>query len=124
MNITTALRESIDIALAVDGGFTFDPRTETFIRPGDPTMPVPKGYAIAIPDTESDDLEELAAKAEVASFVNGRDAFIGGWRDANGKLWLELSEIHDIPEPDARLIGKRRKQLAILEMATGKELWI
>lgn len=119
----TQTRNAIETALAVDGGFTFDPRTGEFLRPGQSGL---YGYAIAVPETEVTDAEtglpELIERAAVHSYVAGRDAFIGGWLH-DGKLYLELSEIHtDKNRAEAIRLAKYRNQLAILDLATGEEI--
>jgi len=102
--------DAMQIALLVDGGFTFDPRSGRFLRP---TIDDVDGYAIAIPNT-------ITTLADVASITVPDGAFIGGWIDDTDKVWLELAEVLDIPRADAIRIGHERGELAILDFATGE----
>lgn len=107
-------QSAIDTALAVDGGFTFDPRSGAFLRPVTDGI---EAYAIAIPGTESVDVAELIENAT-------DDAFIGGWIDRNGVTIVELSELWAVTREQAMLIGRARNQLAILDFRTGEAITV
>lgn len=117
---TYQLANAMHTALAVDGGFTYDATLRRFYRPGDNDAPI--GFAIAIPDTEAsiDELQSMVDETNFLLNMEGREVFIGGWYDDTNKLWLELSEVLDIPRDKAIQTAKGRDQLAILDMQTGE----
>lgn len=120
MHSHTVIEPTIDamsVAIAVDGGFTYDPFQGRFIRPGDPLI---EGYVVAIPGTEGSipDLLDACARSHM------RNTFIGGWWDTEEqRLWLELC--HILPnERTARILGHEYGQKAIFDLYNGEEIWL
>jgi len=112
--------------LRVDGGFTFDPRTEELVMIGAVT-----GYAIAVPGTErvvgsgSITRDEFATAfvALVRAYgpLLGAGGCVGGWYSPDRDVYLiEISEIHHVDRDTAVRLGARRNQEAILDLATGE----
>lgn len=117
--MTTAIvpsQAAIETAILVDGGFTFDPRSGEFLRPGTGEL---TGYAIAIPNTESNDIRELV------NAIGNADEYVGGWYDPDAlAVTMELSELWNVTRQQALLIARARNQKAILDFATGEEITV
>lgn len=119
--LTVPTVSEMETAILVDGGFTYDPLTGSFIRAGRDNGKSPTGYMIAVPDTASDDPEDLITAWETYPFPT----YIGGWYNPETqRIDLELSELFPVDLATASRIGRHRNQKAILEMHTGNTIWL
>lgn len=113
-------------AIEINGGFTYDLRTDTLVTIGEAT-----GYAIAVPGTEriigagSVSRETFADRfvdvvREFADIIDN-GAYVGGWySDDRDAYMIEISEIHNVDRDTAVRVGEARNQEAILDLATGE----
>jgi hypothetical protein len=109
--------------ITADGGFTYDPGTDSFVSVGEAT-----GYVIAIPGTEmllgsaGMTRDQFAARfaALVSDAVTGHGVYVGGWLSPDRGYLIELSEVHNVDRATAIAIGVARNQEAIMDLATGE----
>lgn len=120
--MTTSLIDTIK----TDGGFTFDPHTDSLIKVG-----TVSGYAIAVPGTErligsGSITRERFADAFVAvvrefSDMIDNGAVVGGWYSAERDAYMvEITEIWDVDLDEAVEIGTARNQEGIFDLANGE----
>lgn len=120
------LNPALPAALA-SGGFTYDPRDDRMITVGDR-----EGFVIAIPGTErllrpNFTTEEFAAAladalASVDASKYGDDVMIGGWKSGHRGYMIELSNVFEVPQWMAEVIGRSRGQEAIFDLGTGRDV--
>ena len=116
----TATTVTLLDTIVADGGFTFDPTADAFVKIGDV-----EGFAIAVPDTEhiightgitAEEFAEAFAAFEVPA-----GSLIGGYYSADRDAYMiETSEIHNVPEFEAIALGIARNQESIINMMTGE----
>jgi hypothetical protein len=129
-----ALAEAMATRAELNGGFTFDPRGNLFIKP-DPSLPreehrgavaVPGHSAIITMEAFQDPTrgkqfirDYLDQHAE--TIASQPDIFIGGWHDrAHGEVVLDLSQVRPLDE--AIKLGIERGEQAIFDLDSEEDV--
>jgi hypothetical protein len=106
-------------ALEKNGGFTFDPHGGELVTSGGVMVggvPGQKGWKGKHLSPEA--LEQF--RRDNAKLLNRDDTFIGGWKDKDGTIYLDVSE--RVPRDKAEKLGRERGELAGYDLDSGETL--
>ncbi len=106
-------------ALEKNGGFTFDPYSSSFVESGGVMVggvPGQKGWKGTHLSPEV--LDKF--RADNAKLLKKEGMFIGGWKDKDGTIYLDVSE--RLPREQAEKVGRERGELAGYDLDSGETL--